>query len=130
MQHRPKLFIFDEPTSGLDPFMQAEFFKLIMEYNKMGTTCFLSSHVLTEIKKYCKNVAIVREGKLICTDTVENLTKRHGKYVKVVRDGNYEEFSYNGNLNELFQSFAGQDISDIVIEEPDIEDVFMSYYKK
>ena len=38
MQHKPELFIFDEPTSGLDPLMQAEFFKLIMEYNKLGTT--------------------------------------------------------------------------------------------
>ncbi|MDO5154621.1 MAG: ABC transporter ATP-binding protein [Eubacteriales bacterium] len=130
MQHRPKLFILDEPTSGLDPFMQAEFFKLIMEYNKMGTTCFLSSHVLTEIKKYCKHVAIIREGQLVCTDTVENLTKRHGKSVKLVKDGVMEEFLYNGDLNVLFQSFAGHDISDIVIEEPDMEEIFMSYYTK
>ena len=62
MQHKPKLFIFDEPTSGLDPLMQAEFFKLIMEYNAQGATCFLSSHVLSEIKKYCKHAAIIREG--------------------------------------------------------------------
>ena len=45
MQHKPRLFIFDEPTSGLDPLMQAEFFKLILEYNAQGATCFLSSHV-------------------------------------------------------------------------------------
>ena len=75
MQHKPKLFIFDEPTSGLDPLMQAEFFKLILEYNSQGATCFLSSHVLSEIKKYCRHAAIIKEGKLICTDTVENLTK-------------------------------------------------------
>lgn len=128
MQHKPKLFIFDEPTSGLDPFMQAEFFKLIQEYNAQGATCFLSSHVLSEIKKYCNNVAIIREGHLICTDKVDNLTKNHGKYVKVTKDGKYEEFTYKGDLNQLFAELAAHDIQDIVIEEPDIEDIFMSYY--
>lgn len=128
MQHKPKLFIFDEPTSGLDPFMQAEFFKLIQEYNAQGATCFLSSHVLSEIKKYCNNVAIIREGQLICTDKVENLTKNHGKHIKVTKDGKYEEFTYKGDLNQLFAELAAHDIQDIVIEEPDIEDIFMSYY--
>lgn len=128
MQHKPKLFIFDEPTSGLDPFMQAEFFKLIQEYNVQGATCFLSSHVLSEIKKYCNNVAIIREGQLICTDKVENLTKNHGKHIKVTKDGKYEEFTYKGDLNQLFAELAAHDIQDIVIEEPDIEDIFMSYY--
>ena len=51
MQHRPRLFIFDEPTSGVDPLMQAEFIKLILEYNRQGKTCFLTSHVPSEIKK-------------------------------------------------------------------------------
>ena len=64
MQHKPKLFIFDEPTSGLDPLMQAEFFKLIEEYVAQGATCFLSTHVLSEVKNHCRKVAIMKEGKL------------------------------------------------------------------
>lgn len=128
MQHKPKLFIFDEPTSGLDPLMQAEFFKLVTEYNEKGTTCFLSSHVLTEIKKYCRNVSIIREGKLICSDTVHNILSNHGKTVKVVKDGAFEQFNYNGDLNQLFKDLANHNITDITIEEPDIEDIFMSYY--
>lgn len=130
MQHRPKLFIFDEPTSGLDPLMQAEFFQLILEYNRQGTTCFLSSHVLSEIKKYCRNVAIIRDGKLIRTDTVENLTKSNAKRIHMVRDGVEESFVYNGNLNELFAGFAGHNIEDIVIEEPELEEIFMHYYEE
>lgn len=128
MQHKPKLFIFDEPTSGLDPLMQAEFFKLVTEYNEKGTTCFLSSHVLTEIKKYCRNVSIIRDGKLICSDTVHNILSNHGKIVKVVKDGAFEQFNYNGDLNQLFKDLANHNITDITIEEPDIEDIFMSYY--
>lgn len=130
MQHRPRLFIFDEPTSGLDPLMQAEFFKLILEYNRQGTTCFLSSHVLSEIKKYCRNAAIIREGKLIRTDTVENLTKTNAKRIRMVKDGVEENFVYKGNLNELFAGLAGHNIEDIVIEEPELEEIFMHYYEE
>ena len=130
MQHKPQLFIFDEPTSGLDPLMQAEFFKLILEYNKQGATCFLSSHVLSEIKKYCHHAAIIKDGKLICTDTVENLTRTNAKRVRVVKDGVEEDFVFKGNLNELFAGFAGHDISDIVIEEPELDEIFMHYYEK
>lgn len=129
MQHKPKLFIFDEPTSGLDPLMQAEFFKLVLKYNQQGVTCFLSSHVLSEIKKYCRHAAIIREGRLICTDTVENLTRTNAKRIRLVKDGKEEEFVYKGNLNELFAGFAGHDISDIVIEEPELDEIFMHYYE-
>ena len=130
MQHRPRLFIFDEPTSGLDPLMQSEFFNLILEYNKQGTTCFLSSHVLSEIKKYCRHAAIIKEGKLICSDTVENLTKSNAKHIHMIRDGKEEDFMYQGSLNELFAGFAGHDIGDITIEEPGLEEIFMHYYEK
>lgn len=129
MQHKPKLFIFDEPTSGLDPLMQAEFFKLVLEYNKQGTTCFLSSHVLSEVKKYCRHAAIIREGELICTDTVENLTKTNTKRIHMIKDGVEENFVYKGNLNELFAGFAGHDIEDIVIEEPELDEIFIHYYQ-
>lgn len=64
MQHKPKLFIFDEPTSGLDPLIQKNFFELINEYVEDGATCIISTHVLSEVNRYCKNAAIMREGKL------------------------------------------------------------------
>ena len=69
MQHRPKLFIFDEPTGGLDPLMQKHFFELINEYVDEGATCLLSTHVLSEVNKYCKNAAIMREGRLTMLDS-------------------------------------------------------------
>ena len=130
MQHKPQLFIFDEPTSGLDPLMQAEFFKLILTYNKQGATCFLSCHVLSEIKKYCHHAAIIRDGRLICTDTVENLTKTNAKRIHMIKDGVEESFVYRGDLDELFAGFAGHHIEDIVIEEPELEEIFMHYYEK
>jgi len=69
MQHKPKLFVFDEPTGGLDPLMQKKFFGLINEYVEQGATCLLSTHVLSEVDKYCKTAAIMREGRLSMLDT-------------------------------------------------------------
>lgn len=130
MQHKPKLFIFDEPTSGLDPLMQVEFFSLIEEYNRQGATCFLSSHVLSEVKKYCKHAAFIKDGKLICTDTVENLTKTSSKRIRMVRDGKEESFVFHGDFNEFFAGLAGHDITDILIEDPELDEIFMHYYEK
>ena len=69
MQHKPKLFIFDEPTSGLDPLVQKHFFELINEYVEKGATCLLSTHVLSEVNKYCKTAAIMRDGRLTMLDS-------------------------------------------------------------
>ncbi|MCR5310667.1 MAG: ABC transporter ATP-binding protein [Lachnospiraceae bacterium] len=71
MQHKPKLFIFDEPTSGLDPLIQKHFFDLINEYVNAGATCLLSTHVLSEVNRYCRHAAIMREGRLTMLDTVD-----------------------------------------------------------
>ncbi len=72
LQHRPRLCILDEPTSGLDPLMQREFYALLEEYNRAGTTVFLSSHVLSEVRRHCRNAAILREGRLVAADAVKN----------------------------------------------------------
>ena len=70
MQHRPKLFVFDEPTGGLDPLMQKTFFDLVNAYVLEGATCLLSTHVLSEVNKYCKHAAIMREGRLSMLESV------------------------------------------------------------
>lgn len=130
MQHRPKIFIFDEPTSGLDPLMQVEFFKLIQEYVKEGATCMLSTHVLSEIKKYCRTVAIMKEGQVQCIDTVANMTKTNAKRIRMIRDGKQEDFIFKGDLNRLADEFTGHNITDILIEDPSLDEIFMHFYEK
>lgn len=128
MQHKPRLFVFDEPTSGLDPLMQTEFFCLIQEYVKAGATCMLSTHVLSEIKKYCKTVAIMKEGKLQCVDEVTNLTKTNAKRIQVTKNGMQESYLYKGNINELIGQLSGQEVEDLLIEEPSLDEIFMHFY--
>ena len=70
LQSNPELLILDEPTSGLDPLMQREFFELLKERNRDGATVFLSSHVLSEVQKYCTHAAVIREGRLLISDSV------------------------------------------------------------
>lgn len=130
MQHKPKLFVFDEPTSGLDPLMQTEFFGLIAAYVQEGATCMLSTHVLSEIKRYCNRVAIMREGKIQCVDEVANITKTSTKRIRMIRDKREEDFIYEGNLNDLYKELEGHDIEDILIEDPPLDEVFMAFYKE
>ncbi len=142
MQHKPELFILDEPTSGLDPLIQSEFFELVKEYNQQGATCFLSSHVLSEVKKYCGRAAIIRDGRLVACDTLENLAHTNVKMVRVAGvkeltlDGMSKvqstpdgmEFVYSGDMNALLRALSAVDVRDVSIEEPSLEDVFMQYY--
>lgn len=129
MQHRPRLLILDEPTSGLDPLMQEAFFRLIQEYNRQGTTCFLSSHVLSEVKRYCKNAAMIKEGKLIRVDSVENLAKSDLRFVKIRMDGQEKKFTHAGKMKELIHRLDGMALEDVLIEEPSLEELFMHYYE-
>lgn len=129
MQHKPKLFVFDEPTGGLDPLMQNTFFELIEEYVKAGATCMLSTHVLSEVSRYCRHAAVMREGRLIKYDTVENLTKSAARRVKVTVDGVHREYLYKGSANELIAELSGKNVSDLLIEEPSLDEMFMHFYE-
>lgn len=65
MQHEPELYIMDEPTNGLDPLIQREFYALLREKNRDGATVFLSSHVLSEVQKYCTHAVFIKEGRIL-----------------------------------------------------------------
>ena len=144
-QHRPKLLILDEPTSGLDPLMQREFFEILQERNREGTTVFLSSHVLSEIQNHCRRAAIIREGRLIACDTVDALSQTNAKRVAVqgsvdlnglsgVRDKQQTaegvSFLYSGDMGGLIHALSVGKVRDLTISEPDLEEIFMHYYEK
>ena len=73
LQHRPELLILDEPTSGLDPLVQQTFFATLRETVQTGATVFLSSHILSEVEKSADRVAIIRDGRIVKTDTIDGL---------------------------------------------------------
>ena len=145
MQHKPRLYILDEPTSGLDPLIQREFFSLLRERNEEGATVFLSSHVLSEIGRYCGRAAILREGRLVREDSIENLAGTGVKHVTLrvvaafpqidgMRDVQWQEndvrFMYSGRADALIRALATVTFEDITVTDPDVEEGFLHYYEK
>ena len=145
LQHEPALLVLDEPTSGLDPLMQKAFFDILRERNRAGATVFLSSHILSEIQHNCTRAAIIREGEIIACDSVETLSKTTARRVSVrgtvaleglagIRDREDSpggvNFLYSGDMNLLLQRLAAGSVSDLSVSEPDLEEIFMHYYRK
>lgn len=79
----PELLLLDEPVSGLDPTGIRQIRNLIEKENKKGRTIFISSHLLSEVEKLCREVAIINEGKLLAEDTMENLRRKLSKTVEL-----------------------------------------------
>jgi ABC-2 type transport system ATP-binding protein len=147
--HRPKLLILDEPTTGLDPLMQSVFFELLRTENKKGMTIFLSSHILSEVQMICKRVAIIKGGKIIQLEDIDNLRKKqlkkvsvelgdhmnnetftiHGAENVIKGPGNVLSFMYSGNINDLIDILSGKQIINLIIEEPTLDEIFLHYYK-
>lgn len=145
LQHKPRLYILDEPTSGLDPLMQKEFYDILTQRNREGATVFLSSHVLSEVARYCKGAAVIREGKLLVSDRVDKLGHTGVKRITLggvcsiprfdgIKDLKQEEknisFLYSGDINDLIKWLSDTSFDDINITDPDLEEVFMHYYVK
>lgn len=143
IQHKPRLYIFDEPTSGLDPLIQKEFFDMLFERQKEGATIFLSSHVLSEVQRYCNRAAIIRQGKIVACGTVNELSKTHAKRVTLYEttqvpniEGIFDiqsahdsvSFLYKGDIKNLIPALQNIAFSDISITEPNLEEIFMHFY--
>lgn len=146
LHHRPELIIMDEPTSGLDPLMQQYFWNEIQERNRQGVTIFTSSHNLSEIQKYCRHAAVIRQGQIIqegaIKDLMDSTAKRvsiqglsqlpdlEGELRDVIQDEDSISFLYQGEVAQLLDTLgqSSQAIHDIEISNPDLEEVFMHFY--
>ena len=146
----PKLVIMDEPTSGLDPLIQQAFYEILKEENGHGTTIFLSSHVLSEVQKLCDRVAILKNGKLIGIQSIKELRESGYKKISVfskveIPNGffnlcgiaNYSEskdktcadFMYNGDITTVMDKLHALPLTDVFLEEPSLEEIFLHYYE-
>lgn len=147
--HDPKLIILDEPTSGLDPLMQQKFFDLLREENKKGVTILFSSHILSEVQKMCDRVAIIKEGKIIKIENIATLNKSNYKKFKIetgeALDNKYFDikginnfslknntisFIFSGDVNEVIEKLHGKRVTNLWVEDPSLEEIFMHYYEK
>lgn len=147
--HSPKLIILDEPTGGLDPLMQQTFFNLLREENKRGASILFSSHILSEVQRLCHRVAIIKDGRIVKVESMDDLRRNsflscelatstpaakgrfalHGvSGLKI--DGLAVRFLYKGDINVLTRLLAGMKLTSVELKEPELEDIFMHYYQK
>ncbi len=144
LQHKPELIFMDEPTSGLDPLMQQVFWQILREQHRDGATVFLSSHILSEVQHHCTKAAIIREGRIIVDDAVENLSRTSARRVTLrgVNDvpqlegvlesstvSNGVAFLYQGEVAPLLKALDGLPLEDLTITEPELEEIFMHFYE-
>jgi len=148
LQHRPDLLVLDEPTSGLDPLVQQSFFELVQLAKAAGRTVFLSSHILSEVEKTCGRVAIIREGRIVKTDTVDALRDLAHHQVElrftgpvpiaafaglpgvsdVVADDHLLRLRVSGPITPVVRAAAQYDLLDFVSREPSLEETFLAQY--
>ena len=148
--HDPDLLVLDEPTSGLDPFLQHEFADLVREVTDEGRTVFVSSHVMAEIQRTADRVGIIRHGRLVAVEEVEDLRRRSLRKVSIrfdrpVRAADFaglpglldvriegRELScrLDGRADALIKEAARHGVETLLVEEPDLEELFLRYYER
>ncbi len=146
--HEPKLLILDEPTTGLDPLVQHEFYHLLDEFRKKGSTIFISSHNLAEVEKNCDRVAIIKDGQLVTVEEVERLRQKALRPLEIIFttqvkieefekipgikdlkiEGNTLRCTVVGSVDKLIKEAAKHDVQNIISQEPDLEEIFLSFY--
>jgi ABC-2 type transport system ATP-binding protein len=78
------VLILDEPTSGLDPLMIEAFGETIDDLAREGrTTVFLSSHVLSEVDRVCRRIALIRSGRLVAVHALDNLRRARPRRITI-----------------------------------------------
>jgi ABC-2 type transport system ATP-binding protein len=148
---RPDLAVLDEPTAGLDPLLQAEVRTLLRETASSGSAVFLSSHSLDEVQHAADRVGIIRSGRLVDVDSVDNLRERSLRHVsvtfsmpidpaplarldgvRVVRsEGSTLRLSVPETaMDALVKALASHTVRDLVSEPADLEEIFLELYRE
>ena len=146
--NNPKLLILAEPKSGLDPLIQNRFIELLEEQNKKAVTILFCSHILSEIQRMCDKAAFIRKGEITAIEDINALMKKQMKKVRfvfgekpkglVLPEGVQNEhwhnlkhtFEYVGPINILIDWMATLNFVDAVLEELDLQSIFMNYYER
>jgi ABC-2 type transport system ATP-binding protein len=148
--HTPELLILDEPTSGLDPFLQQQVVAMIRDARAGGQTVFMSSHVMAEVQQTADRVGIIREGRLVAVERVEDLRERSVRRIEIQFEApvTAQEFSVlpavgdvtvdptgttlrcrlDGRADALIKAAGRHTVLSFLSEEPDLEELFFHYY--
>jgi len=148
--HEPELLILDEPIAGLDPLVQQSFHALLGEVSAQGRTVFLSSHTLSEVERVTHRLAILRRGRLVVIDSLENLRKIAIQRIEIEfsepvdanefralpgvteahAEGRTVTVGFEGSADAVVKTAAAHQVRAIRPREDDLEDIFLRYYRE
>ncbi len=145
---QPKVALLDEPTSGLDPISRQDLYAIIDELAAQGTAVLIASHALTEVEARTDRIAIMRKGRMVADDTLNNLSALAGLPIrlKVRASANADALAaelggnrINGASVELLCTPAdkmealrriaglGDAVADVEMTPPKLEDLYRHY---
>ena len=148
LMKRPPVLIMDEPTSGLDPLTQYELYEILNEYRESGTTILFSSHNLPEVERICDRVGIIRDGRLVTTERIEDLRSMRLRNVEIIftgavpdglgslpgvtdlekQAGSRVQLKLRGDINPLLRRVAQFEVADFSVSHASLEDAFLEFY--
>lgn len=147
LMHEPRVLILDEPTTSLDPLVRLTLYEELRRAAAAGRTVLFSSHTLSEVEELCDHVAILRDGLLVAQERIEVLRCRALRHVQVRfavapdvlepppelrvqrRDAAYLAGAWSGPVEPLVRWLAQQQVDDVAIGPPELEDLFLTYYQ-
>ncbi len=146
MAHEPELLILDEPTSGLDPLVRREFLESMVDVAAAGRTVFLSSHQIGEVERVADMVAILKQGKLLAIEKLDDLKNHTREMTLTLCNGAPYLSDVPGEVIcgrvhdrqwrlivrhldetrlETFRSLA--QVRDVEVHTPNLEEIFLGY---
>jgi len=153
--HNPKIVYLDEPTIGLDVEAKYRIREFLKELNKKGVTIILTTHDMGDIEELCPRIIIIDKGKKIFDGPIEEIKKKFRKERLLIIEFHdaidSNELKFDGSklleakenrvkisidtskttVSEIAKKiFMKYSVHDILIEEPDIEEIIREIYKK
>ncbi len=143
-----ELLILDEPTSGLDPLMEQVFNECIAEHIETGATVLLSSHILSEVERLAQRVTIIRGGRVIETNDLDQMRHLHRYKVRAEVAGAPPTFVGIVGLHDLavgdrvvtcsvdpeampavLAALSAADVRSLTSVPPTLEELFLDAYR-
>lgn len=147
--HKPEILILDEPNAGLDPLIQQTFHEMLREVRDSGRTVFLSSHTLSEVERVADRVGIIRHGRLVVVEGLQELKRKAIRRLSfefaapvppnifadvqqvqsVDVEGRRVRISYQGSVQKVLEAATKHEVVNLHSNEADLEEIFLAYYR-
>lgn len=140
LSHHADLLIMDEPTSGLDPLIRNELMEILLDFmEEEGKSVFFSTHITSDLEKVADMLILIDNGKIVFNESKDELLERHALIkgdnslinehsTKLFLRLRQTPFGFQGITNKVDQ--VCEQMKDIIIERPTIEDVMLAYVKE